>query len=863
MPISLFSLAALLISKPFLLLSRLLLAIGQKLQTLAIGKSEAQSEHTFAVRRSADPEYEQRNNSHCSELQLQTEVAAQTKRRPAMGFLLFPVLRGNSPLAFSPDGRQVLTGSADGTAKLWDAATGLEVRSFHGHTDSVLSVAFSPDGRQVLTGSRDGTAKLWDSATERPLWTADGHTWGARCVAFSPDGSLVAVASCDDGILLRHAQTGEPCCRIDIDPEETQIYQETCAILSQPEGVRSAGGRRWLLLVSLALFIAAGFLAGYWEGVLDLAVVIGVLFLHETGHYLAMRVLGYSDLSIHFIPFFGAAAAGRKYGASKWQQALVLISGPLPGIALGALLFAGFGAGAKGTILAQVIAGLILINGFNLLPITPLDGGRLLNLVLFSRNSVLEILFLALSTVALAIIAWLLRSWVLILAAVVIAIFIPTRYREARRKREVRETLGDLAPRWEELNEEERRLLFRVVLLGGGLGSTADIAQKMRELHEEAVDKPASIRLSVAVLATYTTAVIACALIVSAHIKDARATKEFLLAEIDWCAYTGAINIHPSRVAYSARIADKCYVVVDGKPGKPYDDIWGDGIVFDGRAKRLAYVARLAEKWFVVLDGKEQKHYDSVKNLCFSPDGNQLAYAALIGHKWFTVVNGEEHNCHDDIGWILFSSQGKSLAYTCRVGTKWFVVVDGKEQKHYDSVKELCFSPDGKQLAYAARVGDKWLTVVDGHEQSQYDGIWEIVFSSDGQRMAYAARRANQCFVVRDGEEQKAYDAVQYVKLSPDGQRLAYLAKSADKWFVVLDGKEHKPYDDVLPINFSPDGKHYAYGAGVGDSMFVVIDGRKGKRYKRVQDVLFAGPDCVFYVARVGNRISLVVETVK
>lgn len=65
-------------------------------------------------------------------------------------------------VAFSRDGTRVLTGSHDKTAKLWDAATGEQIRTFSGHTHWVNSVAFSPDGTQVLTGSTDQTAKLWD-----------------------------------------------------------------------------------------------------------------------------------------------------------------------------------------------------------------------------------------------------------------------------------------------------------------------------------------------------------------------------------------------------------------------------------------------------------------------------------------------------------------------------------------------------------------------------------------------------------------------------------------------------------------------------------------------------------------------------
>ena len=64
--------------------------------------------------------------------------------------------------AFSPDGKLVMTGSCDHTARLWDTATGQPVGSPLRHRLNVRSVSFSPDGKLVLTASEDGTAKIWE-----------------------------------------------------------------------------------------------------------------------------------------------------------------------------------------------------------------------------------------------------------------------------------------------------------------------------------------------------------------------------------------------------------------------------------------------------------------------------------------------------------------------------------------------------------------------------------------------------------------------------------------------------------------------------------------------------------------------------
>jgi WD40 repeat protein len=115
---------------------------------------------------------------------------------------------GITVVAFSPDGKRVLTGSSDATARLWDAATGAAVATLAGHTAPVTAVAFSPDGTRILTGSDDNTARLWEAATGAPIATLAGHKGAVSSVAFSPDGKRLLTGSWDKTAKLWDEATG-------------------------------------------------------------------------------------------------------------------------------------------------------------------------------------------------------------------------------------------------------------------------------------------------------------------------------------------------------------------------------------------------------------------------------------------------------------------------------------------------------------------------------------------------------------------------------------------------------------------------------------------------------------------------------
>jgi WD40 repeat protein len=100
-------------------------------------------------------------------------------------------------VAFSPDGKQLASASADRTAKTWDAATGKELLTLNAHTDWVWSVAYSSDGKRLATASGDKTVKVWDATTGKEIFTFKGHGWDVRSVAFSRDDKFLASASVD------------------------------------------------------------------------------------------------------------------------------------------------------------------------------------------------------------------------------------------------------------------------------------------------------------------------------------------------------------------------------------------------------------------------------------------------------------------------------------------------------------------------------------------------------------------------------------------------------------------------------------------------------------------------------------------
>jgi Zn-dependent protease len=189
--------------------------------------------------------------------------------------------------------------------------------------------------------------------------------------------------------------------------------------------------RRWwsgaaLLALSLIAFVLVERLGSSTP--LSLAVLVGVIALHEAGHWVAMRLLGWQDLRVFFIPFLGAAVSGRRAGAASWKEGVVSLAGPLPGLVLGLALAAV--VRNEGSDLSRTTAAMLIgINAFNLLPLAALDGGTVLQLALFQRHRLLELAFMVLAAAGMALAAWKLEAPILCYVAFITLGSIPQRRR--------------------------------------------------------------------------------------------------------------------------------------------------------------------------------------------------------------------------------------------------------------------------------------------------------------------------------------------------------------------------------------------------------------------------------------------------
>ena len=144
-----------------------------------------------------------------------------------------------------------------------------------------------------------------------------------------------------------------------------------------------------------------------------LPIIVVILLIHELGHFWAMKFFDYKDTSIFFIPLFGAAAKGEKDQTTPFEEYIVFLAGPLPGIILsigiGVLMIFNPELRSNELLKEYAIMSLVL-NYINLLPIFPLDGGKIVQTLLFTRYPRTQFYFFLISLLVIILSTLMLES---------------------------------------------------------------------------------------------------------------------------------------------------------------------------------------------------------------------------------------------------------------------------------------------------------------------------------------------------------------------------------------------------------------------------------------------------------------------
>lgn len=153
-------------------------------------------------------------------------------------------------LAFSPDGRSLVSAHGDGSIQVRDLNERRRTVGFDGHGSHVLVVTTSPDGKRTASAGKDGAVILWNAETEQKETVLFGHETRIVNLAFAPDGMWLASFD-QDGVLIRwnlannapqwkvKAHSGSECLAISPDGKQLVVTNETKLILFETENWRA------------------------------------------------------------------------------------------------------------------------------------------------------------------------------------------------------------------------------------------------------------------------------------------------------------------------------------------------------------------------------------------------------------------------------------------------------------------------------------------------------------------------------------------------------------------------------------------------------------------------------------------------
>ena len=237
-------------------------------------------------------------------------------------------------------------------------------------------------------------------------------------------------------------------------------------------------------LLSLGLFI----LVFYFliDDLQVLFLIVLILFIHEMGHFIAMKVFGYNGVNMFFIPLIGAMVTGEKDRISQSQRAIIVLAGPVPGVLIGCGIIA-YAQTIDHTGAAYAGFIFLFINILNLLPIDPLDGGKLIETLFFSSNEKLKQVFLIISVAIMIGLGIFFQEYIL----AIMGFFMSTRIKMLKSLSELRKKISvykiPLIRTYDELTDKEYWTIRKEYIMSSKLNKMIDPNEYVESQFEDRI----------------------------------------------------------------------------------------------------------------------------------------------------------------------------------------------------------------------------------------------------------------------------------------------------------------------------------------------------------------------------------------
>ena len=210
--------------------------------------------------------------------------------------------------------------------------------------------------------------------------------------------------------------------------------QQTSNSVFPPKPLLAQKSQNALVRSLISLFIyGLLFYFVFGQNLAYIAAILVVLIIHESGHFLFMKLFNYSNVKIFIVPLIGAFTSGKKQQVSQAQLSLIILAGPVPGIIIGSVLF-WINKDLQNETVKMLANTFLIINLLNCLPFYPLDGGRLIETLFFRENHIIRLVFGIISIICLAVMLLYMNSLVMIIVPVLIGleIYNETKHQKIR-----------------------------------------------------------------------------------------------------------------------------------------------------------------------------------------------------------------------------------------------------------------------------------------------------------------------------------------------------------------------------------------------------------------------------------------------